>query len=40
MKKMIESVELHTELNPLIWKNNEILPDVEQKLLDIISYFK
>ena len=40
MKKMIESVELHNELNPLIWKNNELLPDVESKLLNIVSYFK
>lgn len=40
MKNIKESVELHNELNPLIWKNDELLPDVESKLLDIVSYFK
>lgn len=40
MKNIKESVELHNELNPLIWKNNELLPDVESKLLNIVSYFK
>lgn len=37
---LLEAVELHSELNPLIWdKNNNLYKDVENKLFEIVQYF-
>ena len=38
-----ESVELHETLNPLLWENNELKPDVKAKLLslkELVSLYK
>lgn len=39
MKRLLEVIELHNELNPLIWENKKLKIDVESKLLDIVNYF-
>lgn len=33
-------IEQHDTLNPLLWQDNNLLPEVKQKLLDIAKHFK
>jgi hypothetical protein len=39
MKRLLEAIELHEELNPLIWEDNTLRKDVEKKLFEIVNYF-
>lgn len=34
-----EAIEKHDELNPDLWENNELKPEVKDKLLEIVGYF-
>lgn len=34
-----EAIEKHDELNPDLWENNKLKPEVKDKLLEIVGYF-
>ena len=37
---LLEALEIHNTLNPKLWsKDNELLPEVKEKLIDIVNYF-
>ena len=38
-QRLIEKMELHDNLNPKLWENNQLRPEVEEKLDDIIDQF-
>lgn len=38
-QRLIEKMELHNNLNPKLWENNQLRPEVEEKLDDIIDQF-
>lgn len=40
-RKIMEGVECHSELNPLLWdEEDKLRPEVREKLLQIVEYFK
>ena len=38
-QRLIEKIELHDTLNPKLWENNQLRPEVEEKLDDIVDQF-
>ena len=38
-QRLIEKMELHDTLNPKFWENDQLIPEVEEKLDDIIDQF-
>lgn len=41
MKDMLkEDFQIHDELNPKLWSNNQLLPEVRQKIVDIAANFE
>ena len=37
--EVLGAIEFHDELNPLLWQNNRLKPDVSDKLLKIAKFF-
>lgn len=35
-----ENLQLHNELNPIIWENNELKQSVKDKIIDIVNQFE
>lgn len=41
MGKMLkEDFQIHDELNPKLWQDNQLLPEVRQKIVDIVANFE
>lgn len=40
MKNVVEDFQLHETLNPKLWKDNTLIPEVRQKLLEIADNFE
>lgn len=40
MKNVLEDFQLHETLNPKLWKDNKLIPEVRQKLLEISENFE
>lgn len=40
MKNLVEDFQLHETLNPKLWKDNTLIPEVRQKLLEIADNFE
>lgn len=40
MKNLFEDFQLHETLNPKLWKDNRLIPEVRQKLLEIADNFE
>ena len=41
MRRLHEGIEVHDTLNPKLWdRNNNLRPDVRDKMLEIVEYFK
>lgn len=38
--QLCETFEVHNELNPKLWKDNELKPEVKEHVLKIVDYFK
>lgn len=38
-QRLIEKMELHDTLNPKLWENNQLRPEVEEKLDEIVDQF-
>lgn len=38
--QITEDIEIHNQLNPKFWKNNKLLPEVRDKLLEVVMAFK
>lgn len=38
--RLNENIEIHNTLNPKIWNGFELKPDVQDKLMEIVEYFK
>ena len=40
MKNLLEEFQVHDVLNPKLWKDNVLIPEVRQKVLEIVSNFE
>lgn len=40
LKNVLEDFQLHETLNPKLWKDNKLIPEVRQKLLEIAENFE
>lgn len=40
MKHLSEDFQIHDTLNPKLWQDNQLLPEVRQKIVDIIANFE
>ena len=40
MKHLSEDFQIHDTLNPKLWQDNQLLPEVRQKIVDIVANFE